>query len=78
MYIFDYYIRYRDFSSNYYNGVSARDQRRYEVQSLGPNSSSLVIRDYQSGLDDGIYRCFATRRNSFGIGTGMFKCFEFW
>jgi len=28
-----------------------------------------VIRDYQSGLDDGIYRCFATRRNSFGSGT---------
>ena len=76
MYILDYYPRYRDFSSNYYdyNGGS-NGQRRYEVQSLGPNSSSLVIRDYQSGLDDGIYRCFATRRNSFGSGTGMFKCF---
>lgn len=40
------------------NGLS-RD--RVEVRSLGRNGSLLIIRDYRSYEDDGVYRCFATR-----------------
>ena len=64
----DYYPRVREFT-NYNYDFGSGDRRRYEVKSLGPNTSTLIIRDYQSHLDDGIYRCFATRRNPYGSGT---------
>ena len=38
------------------------DRRRYIVQSVDDYTSRLIIRDYNS-LDDGLYRCLATRVN---------------
>ena len=49
------------FNKNFFLGSLIGNQQRYEVKTLGPNSSALIIRDYQSDRDDGIYRCFATR-----------------
>ena len=65
----DYYPRVREFSNYNFDFDSGNQRRRYEVKNLGPNSSILIIRDYQSHLDDGIYRCFATRSNPYGSGT---------
>ena len=49
------------FNKSFFLGSLIGNQQRYEVKTLGPNSSALIIRDYQSNRDDGIYRCFATR-----------------
>ena len=49
------------FNKSFFLGSLIGNQQRYEVKTLGPNSSALIIRDYQSDRDDGIYRCFATR-----------------
>ena len=50
-----------DPNKSFFLGSLIGNQQRYEVKTLGPNSSALIIRDYQSNRDDGIYRCFATR-----------------
>ncbi len=33
------------------------------IENFGPNGSRMVIRNFRAGIDDGVYRCFATRRN---------------
>ena len=44
--------------------------RKYDVRSLGPNASVLIIRDYNRYEDDGVYRCFSLRQRSSTYGGG--------
>ena len=45
-------------------------ENRFLIESLGDNRSRLIIFDYDPYIDDGIYRCFATRliRDTYGRG----------
>ena len=58
--------RSRRRNRGYYPGRSSND--KYQIQSMGPNGSTLTIRDYNSFEDDGVYRCFAMRSSRYGSG----------
>lgn len=54
-------VWYRKAYKGYYHGKDTLDRHRIRVDNIGRHGSRLVIYDYRSRDDDGIYRCFATR-----------------
>lgn len=42
---------------------------KYEIRSIDPNCSVLIVRDFNPLIDDGVYRCFATRNGYGGSDT---------
>lgn len=57
-------VWYRKAYKGYYYDPDTRtlDPHRIRVDNIGHHGSRLVIYDYRSKDDDGVYRCFATRQ----------------
>ena len=42
---------------------------KYEIRDVDPNCSILTVRDFNPLIDEGVYRCFATRQGNGGPKT---------